>query len=106
LTAKTHGYPAVSYSLPTRRSSDLPFRPVAKGQDPKALTAHGDGFGQMVHAVIGKVPAEFVLDPTVLYPRAVDAQQLSYPWVFSRSEEHTSELQSRENLVCRLLLEK
>src|SRR6266511_5556648 len=26
------------------------------------------------------------------------------PW--RRSEEHTSELQSRENLVCRLLLEK
>src|SRR5690606_41472279 len=26
--------------------------------------------------------------------------------VFNRSEEHTSELQSRENLVCRLLLEK
>src|SRR5690606_42131055 len=25
---------------------------------------------------------------------------------FSRSEEHTSELQSREHLVCRLLLEK
>src|SRR6266511_5620703 len=28
------------------------------------------------------------------------------PGVRSRSEEHTSELQSRENLVCRLLLEK
>src|SRR5690606_39514880 len=27
-------------------------------------------------------------------------------FVISRSEEHTSELQSRENLVCRLLLEK
>src|SRR5690606_32918112 len=27
-------------------------------------------------------------------------------WPLSRSEEHTSELQSRENLVCRLLLEK
>src|SRR5207302_8544440 len=27
-------------------------------------------------------------------------------WRVSRSEEHTSELQSRENLVCRLLLEK
>src|SRR5690606_39309570 len=28
-------------------------------------------------------------------------------WMLSdRSEEHTSELQSRENLVCRLLLEK
>src|SRR5690606_39453898 len=33
-----------------------------------------------------------------LSPRA-----LCQPW---RSEEHTSELQSRENLVCRLLLEK
>src|SRR5690606_40160210 len=28
------------------------------------------------------------------------------PRARSRSEEHTSELQSRENLVCRLLLEK
>src|SRR3712207_8924935 len=28
------------------------------------------------------------------------------PWRTSRSEEHTSELQSRQYLVCRLLLEK
>src|SRR2546428_13594745 len=27
-------------------------------------------------------------------------------WISSRSEEHTSELQSRSDLVCRLLLEK
>src|SRR5256886_10604135 len=27
-------------------------------------------------------------------------------WIESRSEEHTSELQSQSNLVCRLLLEK
>src|SRR5438067_4764614 len=27
-------------------------------------------------------------------------------WCFARSEEHTSELQSRFDLVCRLLLEK
>src|SRR2546430_4685208 len=27
-------------------------------------------------------------------------------WASSRSEEHTSELQSQSNLVCRLLLEK
>src|SRR5690606_40734558 len=34
-------------------------------------------------------------------------EQLDFPVVYaSRSEEHTSELQSRENLVCRLLLEK
>src|SRR2546430_10209000 len=30
----------------------------------------------------------------------------SYLWVVTRSEEHTSELQSQSNLVCRLLLEK
>src|SRR3712207_9309965 len=28
------------------------------------------------------------------------------PWHIARSEEHTSELQSRQYLVCRLLLEK
>src|SRR5207302_5883611 len=31
--------------------------------------------------------------------------KLSWPSARPRSEEHTSELQSRENLVCRLLLE-
>src|SRR5260370_20543275 len=36
-----------------------------------------------------------------LFPRAPAFPQLS-----SRSEEHTSELQSHLNLVCRLLLEK
>src|SRR5690242_20173740 len=28
------------------------------------------------------------------------------PWLLTRSEEHTSELQSHVNLVCRLMLEK
>src|SRR5690606_41083981 len=31
---------------------------------------------------------------------------ISSAWSMARSEEHTSELQSRENLVCRLLLEQ
>src|SRR5207302_9816819 len=34
------------------------------------------------------------------------ARLMSVPPPSWRSEEHTSELQSRENLVCRLLLEK
>src|SRR5207302_5374141 len=40
--------------------------------------------------------------------RRVDVQKLSVGkhTIMLRSEEHTSELQSRENLVCRLLLEK
>src|SRR5690606_42035127 len=36
--------------------------------------------------------------------RSVGARHANH--VRERSEEHTSELQSRENLVCRLLLEK
>src|SRR5690606_39500500 len=34
------------------------------------------------------------------------SNRLSFSVILLRSEEHTSELQSRENLVCRLLLEK
>src|SRR5690606_41578082 len=44
---------------------------------------------------LGHAPALHHLDPVVV-PEGPD----------HRSEEHTSELQSRENLVCRLLLEK
>src|SRR5690606_1493739 len=50
-------------------------------------------FGQQV---VGEVGASEEVE------RAVDAAQV----LTGRSEEHTSELQSRENLVCRLLLEK
>src|SRR5690606_40327219 len=50
-----------------------------------------------------------VLSPYVS-SRSTDSNPKNSPFtkilVESRSEEHTSELQSRENLVCRLLLEK
>src|SRR5690606_40918174 len=39
-------------------------------------------------------------------PRCGAACRPGWGWTARRSEEHTSELQSRENLVCRLLLEK
>src|SRR2546427_3609564 len=44
----------------------------------------------------GRIPAPTEIEPTI---RRVD--RLAEP----RSEEHTSELQSQSNLVCRLLLE-
>src|SRR5436309_8755339 len=47
-----------------------------------------------------RVPAN---DAVAQGPVIVDAGTRG---VDNRSEEHTSELQSRENLVCRLLLEK
>src|SRR3712207_7685564 len=50
-----------------------------------------------------------VEDDSVLLPDAVVAAELQVvvdPGEDVRSEEHTSELQSRQYLVCRLLLEK
>src|SRR2546430_3003192 len=35
-----------------------------------------------------------------------DGHSEIHKWISERSEEHTSELQSQSNLVCRLLLEK
>src|SRR6266496_2549946 len=46
-------------------------------------------------------------DPThALRSHPGKPENRSYPNAIGRSEEHTSELQSRRDLVCRLLLEK
>src|SRR2546429_5489533 len=49
-----------------------------------------------------------VVNRRMLYSRAMEADREAFePSIeASRSEEHTSELQSRLHLVCRLLLEK
>src|SRR5690606_40712695 len=52
------------------------------------------------HTVLGKDA------DVVLAHLSGDVREHHVPVVELRSEEHTSELQSRENLVCRLLLEK
>src|SRR5690606_41139028 len=57
--------------------------------------------------VAESLPQE-VQDKVKMIENVKDAEvELTFdpPWS-QRSEEHTSELQSRENLVCRLLLEK
>src|SRR2546430_9519023 len=46
------------------------------------------------------------LDEKQLYQMAIDGMLDKLGDPYSRSEEHTSELQSQSNLVCRLLLEK
>src|SRR5207302_5340040 len=49
---------------------------------------------------------EAVLGLSVIWPATLmDGEDIQRD-MGERSEEHTSELQSRENLVCRLLLEK
>src|SRR5207302_5506649 len=58
------------------------------------LTWHGYWMRQHARAVKGDVQQQ------------IDEAQAAHRMWIIRSEEHTSELQSRENLVCRLLLEK
>src|SRR5690606_41405047 len=55
-----------------------------------------------------RIPRRWVSPRRVRAPNIPATRQspAQRPRHASRSEEHTSELQSRENLVCRLLLEK
>src|SRR3712207_8659295 len=68
------------------RSALLPRRPRPLATDPRRDLRGGDGQG------LGRRPARVRAGLRVEHP--------------GRSEEHTSELQSRQYLVCRLLLEK
>src|SRR5439155_3973487 len=81
------------HSFPTRRSSDL--RPIGA-----AVGDDGDGGSRRLRhdRVEGgpRAPEE------VGHALALGKRKLAD----ARSEEHTSELQSRGHLVCRLLLEK
>src|SRR5690606_40206710 len=76
------------HSFPTRRSSDLVTGMPATLRFSKM---HGAGNDFVVLDLRDGSPPP----PAALCRALAD-----------RSEEHTSELQSRENLVCRLLLEK
>src|SRR5690606_40768300 len=71
------------HSFPTRRSSDLGTLPVRKDH-PHLNFCQLYGMGD-----------------DITFNLAAEGYNVA-----KRSEEHTSELQSRENLVCRLLLEK
>src|SRR5690606_40132622 len=92
--------------LPTRRSSDLW----------NALASASATFDMFTLAVSGEV-ADTTDGTDYGFGGSVSAAvtdsvgvNLGGRWYHDatsgRSEEHTSELQSRENLVCRLLLEK
>src|SRR5690606_39112538 len=82
------------------------------GLDPAAESVGGElGWPAIAHAIAhGEVvlgnPCSFELSPG-LAPRRARARERNHARgrLIERSEEHTSELQSRENLVCRLLLE-
>src|SRR5207302_8658717 len=80
------------HSFPTRRSSDLVAARPAKGCPARPPRRHR----REDRAAAKRHRTQAARRPR----RDPDRFRLL------RSEEHTSELQSRENLVCRLLLEK
>src|SRR5690606_39704772 len=93
--------PRVSTSSPARRSSALDFH---EGVAAAILDPFGQG---RFHRIIGygerNLRYHYV---TTIVPRQIHALGKTGEAENHRSEEHTSELQSREKLVCRLLLDK
>src|SRR5438034_8814445 len=84
---KSYSVPRDLHSFPTRRSSDLPplviqYRSTSSWTSLGSVSASSTSYGN--------------------FPSS-GANSKSWLW---RSEEHTSELQSHSDLVCRLLLEK
>src|SRR5699024_11432749 len=95
----------VLHSSPTRRSSDLRTGTFSVNSYSADFNSPFGGFKESgigrEHGVAGLegylIPKTISVDPSMSIPESVVEQ---------RSEEHTSELQSRFDLVCRLLLEK
>src|SRR3712207_8284627 len=84
------------------------FRSVALGGVLGAIAASLGGAAALAvmlatGAAVGLVNGGILVGGRVLNPFIVTLGTLS---IVRRSEEHTSELQSRQYLVCRLLLEK
>src|SRR5262249_56836254 len=85
------------HSFPTRRSSDLP------------VADHGVGAGhclQIEAACVSLIGDCGSGEAVGQHHRAPRNRRANHFGEVLRSEEHTSELQSLTNLVCRLLLEK
>src|SRR5439155_20904240 len=91
------------HSFPTRRSSDL--SPAVADFNSGACFAPGNparvlGSKPTYWPARCKAMARFVKELFMLLEKSEESR------LVIRSEEHTSELQSRGHLVCRLLLEK
>src|SRR5688572_30883050 len=96
LASATHPYP---HSFPTRRSSDLLDIPLVRFFD-AGFAENAPTESQAITRPEGHNLARYGANMAPL--REASPHGATSP----RSEEHTSELQSQSNLVCRLLLEK
>src|SRR3712207_7758185 len=81
------------------RSTLFPYTTLFRSDEPKRAGVPRD-------AVDAAVEVDLLLDPLGVARQEVVRQVRLQVQQALRSEEHTSELQSRQYLVCRLLLEK
>src|SRR5690606_40530741 len=93
-------------SFPTRRSSDL--IQALKDAFEEGLDIHAMTASEMFKVPIEGMPSEVrrrakAINFGIIYGISAFGLANQLGIARSRSEEHTSELQSRENLVCRLL---
>src|SRR3712207_5156640 len=106
--AKNHGFAAVVTS-PESYDAVIEEMRMSDGllseQTRESLAMEAFGYTARYDAAIARWFAEREDDFPALYPRVYE-KVLDLPYGENRSEEHTSELQSRQYLVCRLLLEK
>src|SRR5205809_3548411 len=92
--------------FPSRRSSDLVMDSAEQAGVVAELRALRAFYYYQLMDLFGGVP---IVTTTEIKPRARNTRAEVFQFIESellaRSEEHTSELQSRLHLVCRLLLE-
>src|SRR3712207_7999745 len=79
------------------RSTLFPYTTLFRSAPPLKVAGEGDGGAGAGLGIAAELFAPVEVDTHVVAHPHADAR---------RSEEHTSELQSRQYLVCRLLLEK
>src|SRR5690606_40545708 len=97
------GHRRYPHASPTRRSSDL--RQHKRERKSRLVHHHGFSSAAAPRSAAARTTSGLRQSKVVLCVKAGFIACRHWP-APSRSEEHTSELQSRENLVCRLLLEK
>src|SRR5207244_12155237 len=98
--------PYVARSFPTRRSSDLFRREVSVDGDQVAVIVVERRAADVVDRAVGPDRWRGVDGRTLRAARDCQRLRRRAVRIQYRSEEHTSELQSPDHLVCRLLLEK
>src|SRR5207244_8460345 len=93
------------HSFPTRRSSDLIYSDMSRRTSARSSSNKNSASARAVSVLPTPVGPRKMNEPVGRLGSCSPARARRTAFA-TRSEEHTSELQSPDHLVCRLLLEK